>query len=146
MDRLVVSRIHSDGYHPYRRQALWLSAALICCSLTASAQTITQRGGTSAPFSTQATHLLGFANAKNNGTGTLSVQGDSLQFQQNGKPGATVKIAWVRAVFLGSESNQVAGLPLTLGQDAVPFRTPHHAPLSAHNKSNTPSLHYPSTL
>src|SRR5260370_21178003 len=99
MDRLVVSRIHSDGYHPYRRQALWLSAALICCSLTASAQTITQRGDTSAPFSTQATHLLGFANAKNNGTGTLSVQGDSLHFQQNGKPGATVKIALVRAVW-----------------------------------------------
>src|SRR5260370_42191898 len=100
MDRLVVSRIHNDGYHPYRRQALWLSAALICCSLTASAQTITQRGDTSAPFSTQATHLLGFANARDNITGTMSVQVDSLQFQHYGKPVEIVKFASVRVVFM----------------------------------------------
>jgi hypothetical protein len=142
MDRLVVSRIHSDAYHPDRRQALWLSAALICCSLTAPGQKITQRGDTSAPFRTQATHLLGFANAKNNGTGTLSVQGDSLQFQQNGKPGATVKIALVRDVFLGAESKQVGGLPMTLGKDAVPFGGGRVVSLFAHKKYDTLSLEY----
>ena len=121
MDRFVVSRSHGEAYHPDRRRALWLSTMLICCSLTAPAQKITQRGDTGAPFSTRATHLLGFANARNNSTGILSVQDDSLQFQQNGKPGAQVKIALVRDVFLGGESKQVGGLPMTLGKAAAPF-------------------------
>src|SRR3981189_1091100 len=100
MDRFGVSRSHGEAYQPDRRPALWLSTMLICCSLTAPAQKITQRGDTSAPFSTRATHLLGFANARNSSTGTLSVQDDSLQFQQNGKPAAQVKIGSVRDVFL----------------------------------------------
>src|SRR5713101_6896257 len=142
MDRLVVSRIHSDAYHPDRRQALWLSAALLCCSLTAPAQTITQRGDTSAPFSTRATHLLGFANARNNSTGILSVQDDSLQFQQNGKPGVQVKIGSVRDVFLGGESKQVGGLPMTLGKAAAPFGAGRVVSLFAHKKYDTLSLEY----
>src|SRR5712675_468200 len=114
MDRFVVSRSHSEAYTLDRRHTLWLSTMLICCSLAAPAQKITQRGDTSAPFSTRATHLMGFADAKKNSTGTLSVQDDSLQFQQNGKPGAQVKLASVRDVFQGAESKQVGGLPMTL--------------------------------
>ncbi len=142
MDRFVVSRIHSDAYHPNRRQALWLSAALICCSLTAPAQNLTQRGNTSAPFSTRTTHLLGFANARNNSAGTLSVQGDSLQFQQSGKPGAQVKIGSVRNVFLGAESKQVGGLPMTLGKAAAPFGSGRVVSLFAHKKYDTLTLEY----
>src|SRR5580700_4912217 len=99
MDRFVVSRSHSEAYHPDRRHALWLSIILICFSLTAPAQKTSQPGDTSAPFSTRATHLLGFANAKNNSTGTLSIQDGSLQFQQNGKPCTQVKIVLVRDIF-----------------------------------------------
>src|SRR5882757_5850465 len=142
MDRFVVSRSHSEAYHPDRRRALWLSTILICCGLTAPAQQITQRGDTSASFSARATHLLGFANARNNSTGTLSVQDDSLQFQQNGKPGATVKIALVRDVFLGAESKQVGGLPMTLGKTAVPFGGGRVVSLFAHEKYDTLSLEY----
>src|SRR6266436_2360267 len=142
MDRFVVSRSHSEAYHPDRRHALWLSTVLICCSLTASAQKITQRGDTSAPFSTRATHLLGFANARNNSTGTLSVQDDSLQFQQNGKPGAQVKIGSVRDVFLGGESKQVGGLPMTLGKAAAPFGGGRVVRLFAHKKYDTASHEY----
>ena len=142
MDRFVVSRSHSEACHPDRRRALWLSTVLICCSLTAPAQKITQRGDTSAPFSTRVTHLLGFANATNNSTGTLSVQDDSLQFQQNGKPGAQVKIGSVRDVFLGGESKQVGGLPMTLGKAAVPFGGGRVVSLFAHKKYDTLSLEY----
>ena len=142
MDRFVVSRSHSEAYHPDRSRALWLSTMLICCSLTAPAQKITQRGDTSAPFSTRATHLLGFANARNNSTGTLSVQGDSLQFQQNGKPAATVKIALVRNVLLGAESKQVGGLPMTLGKTAAPFGGGRVVSLFAHKKYDTLTLEY----
>ena len=145
MDRFVVSCSHREAYHPDRRHALWLSTVLICCSLTASAQTITQRGDTTAPFSTRATHLLGFANARNNSTGTLSVQDDSLQFQQNGKPAAQVKIALVRNVLLGAESKQVGGLPMTLGKTAAPFGGGRVVSLFAHKKYDTLTLEYVDT-
>jgi hypothetical protein len=142
MDRLVVSRFHSAAYHPGRCQVLWLSVALICCSQTASAQTITQGGNTSAPFNTRATHILGFANASNNSTATLSVQDDSLAFQQSGKPAAKVKIALVRDVFVGPESKQVGGVPMTLGKAAAPFGGGRVVSLFAHKKYDTLSLEY----
>src|SRR5882762_1944818 len=142
MNRFVALRSHSEAYHPDRCRALWLSTMLICCSLTAPAQKITQRGDTSAPFSTRATHLLGFANARNSSTGTLSVQDDSLQFQQNGKPSAQVKIGSVRDVFLGGESKQVGGLPMTLGKAAAPFGAGRVVSLFAHKKYDTLSLEY----
>ncbi len=142
MDRFVVSRSHSEAYQPDRRRALWLSTMLICCSLTAPAQKITQRGDTSAPFSTRATHLLGFANARTNSTGILSAQDDSLQFQQNGKSGAQVKIGSVRDVFLGGESKQVGGLPMTLGKAAAPFGGGRVVSLFAHKNYDTLTLEY----
>jgi hypothetical protein len=142
MGRFVVSRSHSRAYPQDRRHSLWLSTVLICCSLTASAQKITQRGDTTAPFSTRATHLLGFANASKNSTGTLFVQDDSLEFQQNGKPGAKVKIALFRDAFLGAESKQVGGLPMTLGEAAAPFGGGRVVSLFAHKKYDTLTLEY----
>jgi hypothetical protein len=141
MDRCVAFS-HSQTYHLGRRHAFWLSAVLLCCSLTAPAQKITQLGDTSAPFSTRATHLLGFANARNNSNGILLVQDNSLQFQQNGKPGAQVKIGSVRDVFLGGESKQVGGLPMTLGKAAAPFGGGRVVSLFAHKKYDTLSLEY----
>ena len=142
MDRFIVSCRHSKTYHLGRRHALWLSTALLCGSLTAPAQKIPQLGDTRAPFSTRATHLLGFANARNNSTGILSVQDDSLHFQQDGKPGAQVKIGSVRDVFLGGESKQVGGLPMTLGKAAAPFGGGRVVSLFAHKKYDTVSLEY----
>jgi hypothetical protein len=142
MNRFVVSCSHSKTYHLGRPHALWLSTVLLGCSLTAPAQKITQLGDTSAPFSTRVTHLLGFANARNNSTGILSVQDDLLQFQQNGKPGAQVKIGSVRDVFLGGESKQVGGLPMTLGKAAAPFGGGRVVSLFAHKKYDTLSLEY----
>jgi hypothetical protein len=142
MDRFVVARTHGEACQPDRRNALWFSIVLICSSLAAPAQQITQPGNTSAPFSTRATHLLGFANARDNSTGTLSVQGDSLQFQQNGKTGAKVKIALVRDVFLGAESKQVGGLPMTLGKTAAPFGGGRVVSLLAHKKYDTVTVEY----
>jgi hypothetical protein len=117
-------------------------ALLICCGLAAPGQQITQRGNTSASFSTRATHLLGFASARNNSAGILSLQDDSLQFQQNGKPGAEVKIASVRDVFLGAESKQVGGLPMTLGKTAAPFGGGRVVSLFAHKNYDTLTLEY----
>lgn len=142
MDRILISRRHSEAYHLNPRLALWLSTVLICLSMTAPAQKTTQQGDTGASFSTRATHMLGFANATHNSNGTLSVQGDSLQFQQNGKPGAKVKVALVRDVFLGAESKQVGGLPMTLGKTAAPFGGGRVVSLFTHKKYDTLTLEY----
>ncbi|MCU1301292.1 MAG: hypothetical protein JWQ87_1576 [Candidatus Sulfotelmatobacter sp.] len=131
--------------HPCRQELRVISrflAVLICFGLAAPAQQTTQRGNTSASFSTRATQLLGFTNTKSNGTGTLSVKGDSLQFQQKGKPNSQVKLASVRDVFLGAESKQVGGLPMTLGKTAVPFGGGRVVSLFAHEKYDTLSLEY----
>ena len=142
MDRFAISCSNGKTYRLGQHYALWLSTVLLCCSLIAPAQKIKQRGDTSAPFSTRATHLLGFANARNNSTGTLYVQDDSLQFQQNGKPAAKVKIALVRDVLLGAESKQVGGLPMTLGKTAAPFGGGRVVSLFSHKKYDTLSLEY----
>jgi hypothetical protein len=72
----------------------------------------------------------------------LSVQNDSLQFQQNGKLGAQVRIGSVRDVFLGGESKQVGGLPMTLGKTAAPFGGGRVVSLFAHKKYDILTLEY----
>src|SRR5712692_8321254 len=64
------------------------------------------------------------------------------KFQQNGKPGAQVKLGSVRDVFLGGESKQVGGLPMTLGKAAAPFGAGRVVSLFAHKKYDTLSLEY----
>jgi hypothetical protein len=72
----------------------------------------------------------------------LSVQDDSLQFQQNGKPGTQVKIGSVWDIFLGDESKQVGGLPMTLGKAAAPFGGGRVVSLFAHKNFDTLTLEY----
>jgi hypothetical protein len=142
MNPFVVPPMPRQARRPELRAISRILAVLIWCGLSASAQQTTQRGDASVPFSTRATHLLGFANARNNSTGTLSIQDDSLQFQQNGKPDAKVKIALVRDVFLGAESKQVGGLPMTLGKTAAPFGGGRVVSLFAHKKYDTLTVEY----
>src|SRR6202166_5380524 len=142
MNRFFVLPMPGQTRRPELRAVSRFLAVLICCGLAAPAQQITQQGKTSASFSTRATHLLGFANASNNSTGTLSMQDDLLQFQQNGMPGANVKIASVRYVLLGAESKQVGGLPMTLGKTAAPFGGGRVVSLFAHKKYDTLTLEY----
>jgi hypothetical protein len=118
-----------------------LLVALICCGLTAAAQNSAQPKA-SKPFWIRVTHLVGFEDAKSNCSGVLSIQNDSLQFRQTGKSGAHIKIGSVRNIFLGEESRQVGGLPLTLGEAAAPFGSGRVVSLFAHKKYDTLSLEY----
>src|SRR5215813_10968129 len=141
MNRLVVPRNYRDAYSG-GLPTLSLLVLLICCSLTALAQNTSQSGTASEPFSIRATHLLGFEGAKSNCNGTLSIQGNALQFQQGGKHATQIKIAAVRDVFLGGESKQVGGLPMTLGKAAAPFGSGRVVSLFAHKKYDTLTLEY----
>src|SRR5208282_2734832 len=141
MDRLFILKNHRNSYFVgYALIRVW--ALLFCSSLGALAQSTAPPVNASAPFSIQATHLLGLENTKSNCNGTLSIQGDALQFQQGGKPGAEVKITSIQAVFLGGESKQVGGLPMKLGKAAAPYGGGRVVSLLAHNKYDTLTLEY----
>lgn len=141
MDRPVVQRNQRNVCRFHRRAGMKLLVALICFGLTAAAQNSTQQKA-SKQFSIRATHLVGFESAKNNCSGTLSIQDDSLQFQQAKKSGAHIKIGSVQDVFLGEESRQVGGLPLTIGEAAVPYGGGRVVSLFAHKKYDTLTLKY----
>ena len=141
MDRLVVPRNQKNASRQDRFVGLKILAVLICCGLTAAAQNSAQQEA-SKPVSIRATHLLGFENAKSNGTGTLSIQDDFLEFQQTGKASAHINVGSVRDVFLGEESRQVGGLPLTLGKAATPYGGGRVVSLFSHKKYDTLTLEY----
>ena len=129
-------------YQSNKRVGLSLLAALMCCSFSAPAQNTIHTEDPGAVFNIHATHLLGFEKAKNNSTGTLTIQHDLLQFQQNDETPAQVRIGSVRDVFLGEESKQVGGLPMTLGKAAAPFGSGRVVSLVAHKKYDTLTLEY----
>lgn len=123
-----------------RYAVLNLGALLLCASIDLWAQT--NISVASAPFSIRATHLLGFPNTKNNCNGTLSIKDDVVQFEQDAKTAAEVKIASVQGVFLGSESKQVGGTPTKLGKAAAPFGSGRVVSLFAHKKYDTLTAEY----
>jgi len=89
-----------------------------------------------------ATQVLGFAGTPNNANGNLSIEGDTLQFQQHGKASVQVKITSIQDILLGDQSKQVGGLPMTLGKAAVPFGGGRAVSLFAHKKYDTATLEY----
>ena len=141
MDRPVVPRNQKNASRQTRLVGLKILAVLICCGLMAAAQNSAQQGA-SKPFSIRATHLLGFENAQRNGTGTLSIQDDFLEFRQTGKASAHINVGSVRDVFLGEESRQVGGLPLTLGKAATPYGGGRVVSLFSHKKYDTLTVEY----
>jgi hypothetical protein len=142
MDRPAVPRKLGNPCRFYSRAGISFLVALICWGLPAAAQNASQQQNASKPFSIPATHLVGFENAKSNYSGTLSIQDDSLQFQRTGKSGAQISISSVRDIFLGEESRQVGGLPLTLGEAAAPYGGGRVVSLFAHKKFDTLTLEY----
>ena len=141
MYRLFVSRNDNSGcFGGHSLISLW--AVLCCFGIGALAQSTSPALNANAPFSTRATHLLGFRNIKNNCKGILSIHNNELQFQQTGKPVAEVDIASVRHVFLGEESMQVGGVPMKIGKAAAPYGGGRIVSLFAHKKYDTLTLEY----
>jgi hypothetical protein len=128
----------------FRRPHLILGflVLLACCSV-ALAQDPSQPA--SSPFSIPATHLLGFEGTSANANGTLSIQDGALRFEKSGKPAVELKIASIQDVFLGGQSKQVGGVPMTLGKAAVPFGGGRVVSLFAHKNYDTLTVEYVDT-
>src|SRR5260370_8783605 len=114
------------------RSAVAFLLLLISCGVASLAQNVGQRTNSPAPLNIRATHLLGFEDASNNANGTLSFQGDALQFLKGDKPAVQVKISSVQDVLLGHQSKEVGGLPMTLRKAPVPFAGGRAISLFAH--------------
>lgn len=137
-DRTVSEKLPARSLGIAKRW-VW-SAVLIGCSPALRAQT---PGATnSAPSVIRGTHILGFEKVSNNANGTLSVEGDSLQFQKTGGPPAKVSLASIQDVFLGVQSKQVGGAPLAVGRAAVPFGGGRAIALFSHKQYDTITLEY----
>ena len=131
-----------DGRSLIRRSAAALLVLTIWWAARAIAQNPNQSTNSTEAFSIRATHLLGFEGTPANANGTLSIQGDALQFQKDGKPAVQVKIPSVQDVFLGEANKQVGGTAMTVGKAAAPFGGGRAISLFAHKKYDTVALDY----
>jgi hypothetical protein len=123
-----------------RRSLTAFLILMMACGTGAFAEGVSQTNNR--PSSLLATHLLGFAGVRNNSKGTLSIEGDSLQFKRNGKAAVQVKIALIHDLSLGDLSRQVGGLPVTLAKAAVPYSGGRAVSLFTHKKYDTLTLEY----
>lgn len=96
----------------------------------------------SAPSSIRGTHIMGFEGAANGATGTLSIEGDALQFQKAEGPAAKLSLASIQDVLLSTQDKQVGGTPLALGRAAAPFGGGRAVALFSHKKYDTVTLEY----
>jgi hypothetical protein len=143
MNRTAIQRDETQPSNfPIVRLTLGLLSLLIWCSAAANAQNAGGSENLTAPFSIRATHIVGFEGAPSNASGTLSIQNTALKFQKSGKPAVQIDIASVQDAFLGEESKQVGGLPMTLGKTAAPFGGGRVVSLFAHKKYDTVALEY----
>ena len=131
-----------DGHSLIRRSAIALLVVMFWWAILTHAQDVSQPTNSNKSFSARATHLLGFEGSSNNANGTLSIQGEALQFQKEGKPAVQVPIASVENVSLGQQDKQVGGKAMTLGKAAAPFGGGRAISLFAHKKYDTVALEY----
>jgi hypothetical protein len=129
----------SDRLRKRRSLTAFLILAL-ACGTGAFAEDVSQPNNQ--PSGLPATHILGFAGAHNNSKGTLSIEGDALQFRKNGKAAVQVKIASVHDLLLGDLSRQVGGVPVTLAKAAVPYSGGRAVSLLTHKKYDTLTVEY----
>jgi len=142
MNTTALKAIVPDKNFLIRRSALMVSLLLIACTATSFGQNASAPTNSSAMFSVRATHLLGFEAARNKAGGTLSIQDSALRFQTDNQQTVQVAIASIQAIFLGDESKQVGGVPMTLGKAAVPFGGGRAVSLFTHKTYDTFALEY----
>ena len=123
-----------------RRSLTALLILVMACGTGAFAEGVSQTDNQLS--SLPATHLLGFAGVRNNSKGTLSIEGDALQFKNKPKAAVQVKIASIHDLSLGDLSRQVGGLPVTLAKAAVPYSGGRAVSLFTHKKYDTLTLEY----
>jgi hypothetical protein len=90
-------------------------------------------------------HLLGLEGVKRNAKGELALHDQVLEFQTPGEHGpqrSQLKIAAIEDIYIGQESKQSGGKPLTVIKMAAPFGSGRVLSLFAHQKFDNLTLEY----
>jgi hypothetical protein len=141
MNRTSGQFYYEVSHRALSRRCFWAFAILFLAFATpALAKDVAQAGNS--PSSVRAKHLLGFAGAHNNAKGTLSIEGDCVAFERNGRPAEKVNIGSIEAAVLGNESKQVGGIPMTLAKSAIPYSGGRVVSLFSHKHYDTLTLEY----
>jgi hypothetical protein len=85
-----------------------LSAAGFAPAQTTTSNTTSNSAATPAAANLNVRHIVGLDTVKRNATGTLTVQGDALDFK-NGNAENKVAIASIDDIFIGTETTQSGG-------------------------------------
>jgi hypothetical protein len=136
--RLVLSKARTAGF--LIRKAPLALAVLTATGISIFAQT--QDAAAKPAPGENATLILGLKGISHNANGKLSVADNALQFQKTGGAKAQVELSSIQDAFLGSESKQVGGVPLTLGRAAVPFGGGRAIALFSHKLYDTLTVEY----
>jgi hypothetical protein len=115
---------------------------VICCRTALMAQNQGQADTSTAAATLRVTHILGFEGMSSNAQGSLSIQGDELQFQKKQGSPVQVAIRSIQEVTIGQEDKQVGGVPLTVVETAAPYGGGRVMSLFSHKKFDTVTVEY----
>src|SRR3989454_11466861 len=142
MNRKIVPSEHNPNASSLIDRLLAYAILLVWCSTAMLSQNPSVPVSVAGSPGIRVTHVLGLEGVSGNTTGNLTIEDNTLQFQKSGGATNQVSIASIQAVFLGEQSKQVGGLPMTLGKAATPFGGGRVISLFAHKKYDTLSLEY----
>jgi len=115
---------------------------VLCLGANSLGQTQNKSESSGAGSSMHVTHVLGFESAQHNAGGELIISGDALQFRRDGSIAAQVSVSSIQNISIGSEDDQVGGVPLMLGKTAVPFGGGRVVSLFTHKKYDSLTIEY----
>ncbi len=142
MNRKIVPSEHNPNASSLIDRLLAYAILLVWCSTAMLSQNPSVPVSVAGSPGIRVTHVLGLEGVSGNSTGNLTIEDNTLQFQKSGGATNQVSIASIQAVFLGEQSKQVGGLPMTLGKAATPFGGGRVISLFSHKKYDTLTVEY----
>jgi len=139
--KAIASERTSDAYFTIRWTLAFLML-LIWCSIAVLAQNPKEPSSLAGGRGIRVTHILGLEGASSNAKGNLTIHDKTMQFQKGGGAASQVSLDSIQDVFLGEQSKQVGGLPMTLGKAATPFGGGRVISLFSHKKYDTLTVEY----
>src|SRR6266550_485180 len=142
MNRMAVSSKYDPNAGCLINRLLAYTILLVGCSTVMLAQDPSPPVSVAGVSRIRITHVLGLEGASSNAKGNLTIQDKAMQFQKGGGAATQVSIDSIQDVFLGEQSKQFGGLPMTLGKAATPFGGGRVISLFSHKKYDTLTVEY----
>jgi len=142
MNRMAVSSKYDPNAGCLINRLLAYTILFVWCSTAMLSQNPSGPASAAQSPGIRVTHVLGLEGASSNAQGNLTIQDKAMQFQKGGGAATQVSIDSIQDVFLGEQSKQFGGLPMTLGKAATPFGGGRVISLFSHKKYDTLTVEY----